>query len=318
MGVVGGAGLTVGAGLYPLAFLLSQVLASSCRDDGLDTLGSCLLGGLASLVTSGFLLNVGAGIVLWRLRVPFGPLVAALGFFVGAALAWRLFWVFNDLQEVLGRGVVWLGMAAVPLLYLGLFLLLSRTAGRLLGVGEAAGLALLLVPFLAPVAVEGTEHRRFEEGQRQWLESLPFTIYQPTTAPAGFTMRSVEGRFSSPPQLRINFRGPELAFTVIESQPYPAFAPPRSCGLGFPSDTVRDDPCERVAATPSGEPIWYGISRSSREGVYAVQLGSTVVTLRSPFRAQPAGRPEPELVRLLQALRPVGGAEFADTVLALD
>jgi len=273
---------------------------------------------LASLGASAFLLSVAAGVLLWRLQVPFGPLVAALSFFAAAGLAGRLLWVFNDLQQLLGRGVVWLGVVAVPILYLGLFLLLSRGGGRLTGAGEAAGVALLLLAFLGPSAVEGTEERRYEARERAWLRSLPFTIYEPVEVPAGFSLSGVEGRFSSIPQVRINLRAPERTFTVIESEGYPAFAPPRRCGLGHPSDVVHETPCERVAVMPSGEPVWFRFERSSREPIYAVQLGRTVVTVVPPLRAGLPGRPEPEFVRMLQSLRPIGAEAFAAKVQALD
>ena len=189
--VVAVIGSGAGVALYPLAFLLAQVLAGSCRDGGLETLGSCILGGLASLVLAALIVCGAAGLLLRRAGVRLAAVVAVLVFITATLLAWRLLYAFNDLQAVLGRGVVWIGAIAFPMLFVGWFLLLR--GGRrdsLVGLGEIIGVLLLLAGFLAPALVEGAERRQFESGEREWLASVPFTIYAPTDLPSGWAVRT--------------------------------------------------------------------------------------------------------------------------------
>ena len=306
-------GSGVGVALYPLAFLLAQLVARSCRDGGLETLGPCLLGGLASLVLAAVILCGAAGFVLWRAGVRLAPVVAVLAFVTAALLAWRLLYTFNDLQAVLGRWVVWIGAIGFPMLFVGWFLLLR--GGRWhspVGLGEVVGVLLLLAGFLAPALVEGTERSQYESAEREWLASVPFTIYAPADLPSGFRFASSEGRFSSPAQVRLNYRGHEQSLQVIESAPYMAFAPPGACGLGFPGDVVHNTPCSQIATMPSGEEIYFRFDETSRQPIYAVQLGSTVVTVKPPARAGRQRAPEPELVAMLRSLEPLPPSELAE------
>lgn len=310
--VVAVIGSGAGVALYPLAFLLAQVLAGSCRDGGLETLGSCILGGLASLVLAALIVCGAAGLLLRRAGIRLAPVVAVLVFITATLLAWRLLYAFNDLQAVLGRGVVWIGAVAFPMLLVGWFLLLR--GGRrdsLVGLGEIVGVLLLLAGFLAPALVEGAERRQFESGEREWLASVPFTIYAPTGLPSGFSFSSTEGRFSSPPQVRLTYRDHERSLQVLQSAPYMAFAPPAACGLGFPSDVVHNTPCSEIATMPSGERIYFRFDQMSRQPIYAVQLGSTVVTVNPPAHAARPRTPEPELVAMLRSLQSVPPDELA-------
>lgn len=310
--VVALVGSGVGVALYPLAVLLAQVLARSCGDGGLETVGSCLLGGLASLVLAAVILFGAAGLVLWRAGVRLAPVVAVLAFVTATLLAWRLLYAFNDLQAVLGRGVVWIGVIAFPMLFVGWFLLLrGGRCDSLVGLGEIVGVLLLLTGFFAPALVEGAERRQYESAEREWLASVPFTIYAPTDPPPGFSFSSTEGRFSSPPQVLLNYRGHEQSLQVIQSAPYMAFAPPRACGLGFPSDVVHNTPCSPIATMPSGEEIYFRFDETSRQPIYAVQLGSTVVTVKPPARAGTPRAPEAELVAMLRSLQPLPPGELA-------
>jgi hypothetical protein len=304
------AGFGVGAALYPLAFLLAQVFASSCRRGGLDDLGRCLLGGLASVVLAAVVLTAVAAFGLWRWGSRAGAGAATLSLFTAALLAWRLLYAFNDLQAVLGRGVLWVGVVAFPIFYAGWFLVLTR-GGRLVGMAEMAGVLLLMGGFLAPALVEGTDRRQYESDERAWLQSLPMTIYMPTEAPAPYAFAGAEGRFASPPQVRLRYRTPDYrVLEITESQPYAAFAPPRTCGLGFPDDSVRDSPCTQVGTMPSGEPIWFRFEDSSLQPFYGVQLGTTVVTVEPPWMGAPR-TPAPELVEMVRSLQPVPPLDLA-------
>ena len=81
-----------------------------------------------------------------------------------------------------------------------------------------------------------------------------------------------------------------------------AFAPPRACGLGFPSDVVHNAPCSPIATMPSGEDIYFRFDETSRQPIYAVQLGSTVVTVKPLAQAGTRRAPEAEFVEMLRSL----------------
>ncbi len=67
---------------------------------------------------------------------------------------------------------------------------------------------------------------------------------------------------------------------------------------------------------PSGEPVYFRFLESSLEPLYAVQLGSTVVTVTVAFRPAVPRAPEPELVEMLRSMQPIPPLELADRVRA--
>ena len=303
------AGIVVGAGLYPLAVLVGQVLAGACDEGGLETIGPCIFGALGSLVVSFLLLSVvvAAGLQLWR--APRALPVAGLALLTNVFLIVHFFWLSSDLQQVLGAGFPWIGALVFPAVYLAWLLLLTPGADGDRRTGVVAAMVILVLLFAVPGAAKGADRRHSEAERLRWLASLPFTVYEPATLPPDYWLYAVEGQFSSTPQVRLIFRNDERLVTITQSPPYREFAPPDGCGLGFPGDRDPKNPCMGIATMPTGEPI-FSWSPFTGTRLYGVRIGDTVVTANPGGGLPEEVAPEPVIIDILQALRPVDPVEL--------
>lgn len=302
------AGVLVGAGLPPLTALLHQVLA--CDDGGgLETIGPCLARAFASLLLAFVLLSLAAAVGLRLRRVPCAGPVAVLALLTIVALVSRSYFLLGDLGQILGAAFPWIGVLVFPAVYLAWLLLLTPGADGDRRTGAVAGMVILVLVFAVPGAAKGADRRHSEAEQLRWLASVPFTVYEPATLPPDYWLYSVEGQFSSPPQVRLLYRNDERLATITQSAPYREFAPPDGCGIGYPGDGDPKNPCSPIATMPSGEPI-FSWSPFTGGRLYGVRIDDTVVT------ADPGGGlpeevpPEPVIISILQALRPVDSVDL--------
>lgn len=306
------AGIVVGAGLYPLAVLVGQVLAGACDERGFEKIGPCIFGTLASLVVSFLLLSVvaAAGLRLWR--APRALSVAGLALVTNVFLLVRVYWLFGDLQQVLGAGFPWIGVALFPPVYVAWLLVLTRPGESDRRIGALAGMLLLVLVVAVPSTTKGLDRRRFQAEQLRWLASLEFTVYEPSSPPPDFWLSTLEGLHDRQQGLQLLYRNGGPVVTITQSPPYREFSPPEGCGDGFPSEDPPRFPCEPIAAMPGGEPIFSWYPGYSTTRLYGVRLDDTVVTATNR-QGRLGGEPvDPSIVRTLQSLRPVDPVDLGE------
>lgn len=306
------AGIVVGAGLYPLAVLVGQVLARACDERGFEKIGPCIFGTLASLVVSFLLLSVvaAAGLRLWR--APRALSVAGLALLTNVFLLERVYWLFGDLQQVLGPGFPWIGVALFPPVYVAWLLVLTRPGGGDRRIGAVAGMLLLVLVVAIPSTTKGLDRRRSQAERLRWLASLQFTVYEPSSPPPDFRLSTLEGLHDRQQGLQLLYLNGGPVLRIIQSPPYREFSPPEGCGDGYPSEDPPIFPCEPIAAMPGGEPIFSWHPGYSTDRLYGVRLRDTVITATNGH-GRLGGEPvEPAIVRTLQSLRPVDPVDLGE------
>lgn len=306
------AGMVVGAGLYPLAVLVGEFLLGACEDRGLETIGPCIFGALVSLVVSFLLLSVivAVGLRLWK--VPSALAVAGLALVTNVFLIVHLYQLSSDLQQVLGAGFPWIGVAPFPAVYVAWLLVLTRPDDGDRRIAAMAGVLLLVLVVAVPSTTKGLDSRRFQAERLRWLASLQFTVYEPSSPPPDFWLSALEGLHDRQPGLQLLYRNEGPVVTITQSPPYREFSPPEGCGTGFPGQEPPRYPCEPIAAMPSGEAIFSWHPGFSAERLYGVRLGDTVVTATNR-RGRLGGEPvDPAIVRTLQSLRPIDSVDLGE------
>jgi hypothetical protein len=304
------AGIVVGAGLYPVAVLVGQVL--TCEEGGLETIGPCIFAALASLVVSFLALSVVVAVGLRLAKVPRAFAVAGLALLTNVFVTYHVFQLSSDLQQVLGAAFAWTGVALFPIVYVAWLLVLTTAGDGERRIGVAAGMLLLVLVVAVPSTTKGLDSRRFQAEQLRWLASLQFTVFEPSSPPPDYWLSALEGLHDRQPGLQLLYRTDGPVVTITQSPPYREFSPPEGCGTGFPGQEPPEHPCEPIAAMPGGEPIFSWFPGFSTDRLYGVRLGDTVITAGNS-QGRLGGQPvDPAIVRTLQSLRPVDPVELGE------